>query len=57
MGAIMWQKKTTSNTTGGASLMGSYPYPKNGIITIDYEFILIFKKLGTPKTITIWFKD
>jgi site-specific DNA-methyltransferase (adenine-specific) len=45
----MWQKKTTSNTTGGASLMGSYPYPKNGIISIDYEFILIFKKLGTPK--------
>jgi len=49
MGAIMWQKKTTSNTTGGASLMGSYPYPKNGIISIDYEFILILKKLGTPK--------
>jgi len=49
MGAIMWQKKTTSNTTGGASLMGSYPYPKNGIISIDYEFILIFKKLGVPK--------
>lgn len=49
MGAIMWQKKTTSNTTGGASLMGSYPYPKNGIISIDYEFILIFKKLGTSK--------
>ncbi len=49
MGAIIWQKKTTSNTTGGASLMGSYPYPKNGIISIDYEFILIFKKLGKPK--------
>lgn len=49
MGAIIWQKKTTSNTTGGASLMGSYPFPKNGIISIDYEFILIFKKLGTSK--------
>ena len=49
MGAIIWQKKTTSNTTGGASLMGSYPFPKNGIISIDYEFILIFKKLGTPE--------
>lgn len=48
MGAIIWQKKTTSNTTGGASLMGSYPYPKNGILSIDYEFILLFKKLGTP---------
>ena len=49
MGAIIWQKKTTSNTTGGASLMGSYPFPKNGILSIDYEFILLFKKLGTPK--------
>ena len=49
MGAIIWQKKTTSNTTGGASLMGSYPTPRNGILSIDYEFILIFKKLGTPK--------
>lgn len=57
MGAIMWQKKTTSNTTGGASLMGSYPYPKNGIISIDYEFILIFKKLGTPKKPTNEIKE
>ena len=48
MGAIIWQKKTTSNTTGGASLMGSFPTPRNGILSIDYEFILIFKKLGTP---------
>jgi len=51
MGAIIWQKKTTTNTTGGASLMGSYPYPKNGILSIDYEFILLFKKLGNPSKI------
>ncbi len=50
MGAIIWQKKTTMNTTGGATVMGSYPYPRNGIIEIDYEFILLFKKLGeAPK--------
>ncbi len=49
MGAIIWQKKTTTNTTGGASIMGSYPYPRNGILSIDYEFILLFKKLGRPK--------
>ncbi|MFO7890409.1 MAG: DNA methyltransferase [bacterium] len=50
MGAIIWQKKTTMNTTGGATVMGSYPYPRNGIIEIDYEFILIFKKSGkAPK--------
>lgn len=50
MGAIIWQKQTTTNTTGGASLMGSFPTPRNGILSIDYEFILIFKKLGTPLT-------
>lgn len=46
MGAIIWQKKTTMNTTGGASVMGSFPYPRSGLIEIDYEFILLFKKLG-----------
>lgn len=51
MGAIIWQKVTTSNTTGGATVMGSYPYPRNGIIKIDYEFILIFKKSGKPKKV------
>jgi len=50
MGAIIWQKVTTSNTTGGGVQMGSYPYPRNGILKLDYEFILIFKKLGdVPK--------
>ena len=37
------------NTTGGATIMGSYPYPPNGIVELDYEFILIFKKLGKDK--------
>jgi len=46
MGAIIWQKPTTMNTTGGATIMGSFPYPRNGIIKIDYEFILVFKKPG-----------
>lgn len=50
MGAIIWQKVTTSNTTGGGVQMGSYPYPRNGILKIDYEFVLIFKKPGdAPK--------
>jgi site-specific DNA-methyltransferase (adenine-specific) len=49
MGAIIWQKMTTSNTSGGAFIMGSYPYPRNGILKIDYEFILLFKKPGKPK--------
>lgn len=50
MGAIIWQKTTTMNTSGGGAIMGSYPYPRNGILKMDYEFILLFKKLGkAPK--------
>ena len=50
MGAIIWQKTTTMNTSGGGAVMGSFPYPRNGILKLDYEFILIFKKLGNaPK--------
>jgi DNA modification methylase len=51
MGAIIWQKKTTMNTTGGATIMGSYPYPPNGLVEIDFEFILIFKKPGPAKKV------
>ena len=46
MGAIIWQKTTTMNTSGGGAIMGSFPYPRNGILKMDYEFILLFKKLG-----------
>ena len=53
MGAIIWQKATTMNTTGGGAVMGSFPYPRNGILKIDYEFILIFKKLGNPPKPTL----
>jgi len=57
MGAIIWQKVTTCNTTGGATIMGSFPYPRNGILKIDYEFILIFKKLGNPPRVTKEIKE
>lgn len=50
MGAVIWQKVTTCHTTGGATVMGSFPYPRNGILKLDYEFILILKKYGaSPK--------
>ena len=57
MGAVIWQKVTTSNTTGGAIIMGSYPYPRNGILKLDYEFILIFKKQGVSPKITFEQKE
>jgi DNA modification methylase len=52
MGSIIWRKKTTMNTTGGANIMGSFPYPTNGIVEIDYEYIHIFKKPGKPKKVS-----
>ena len=48
MGQIIWQKITTTNTTGGASIMGSFPYPRNGVVKLDFEYILLFKKPGKP---------
>ncbi|MDW8184894.1 MAG: DNA methyltransferase [Anaerolineae bacterium] len=51
MGAIIWRKKTTMRTTGGATVMGSFPYPPNGIVELDYEFILLFKKPGRPPSV------
>jgi modification methylase len=49
MGSVIWRKKTTVNTTGGAVVMGSFPFPPNGIVELDYEHILLFKKPGKPK--------
>lgn len=57
MGAVIWQKVTTCNTTGGATIMGSFPYPRNGILKLDYEFILIFKKPGTAPKVSAAIKE
>jgi site-specific DNA-methyltransferase (adenine-specific) len=45
---IIWHKISTTNTSGGCSLMGSIYFPRNPIPTQEHEYILIFKKL-TPK--------
>jgi len=47
MGQIIWQKVgTVRRPSGGASVMGSFPTPRGGIVEYDYEYIIIFKKLG-----------
>ena len=46
MGSIIWQKPTSMHTTGGDIVMGSFPYPRGGIVKIDFEHILLFKKIG-----------
>lgn len=37
--------------------MGSFPYPRNGIVKLDYEFILLFKKLGNPPKVSKQIKE
>lgn len=53
MGAIIWQKVTTCNTSSAATVMGSYP--RNGILRIDYE--LIFKKPGKSLKVSAEIKE
>lgn len=52
MGSIVWQKPTSMHTSGGQKVMGSYPYPRNGIVKIDFEHILLFKKGGKAPTVS-----
>jgi len=50
LGSIIWKKIPTTKTSGGASVMGSYGYPRNGYVSYNYEYIAIFKKRGkAPK--------
>lgn len=48
LGNIIWQKISTTKTTGGCSWMGSIYYPRDGYITYEHEYIMIFKKSGSP---------
>jgi site-specific DNA-methyltransferase (adenine-specific) len=46
MGTIVWRRIGNSEGRGGGGVLGSYPYPPNGLPKFDYEYILLFKKLG-----------
>jgi len=46
MGSIIWQKISTTNTSGGGAWMGSMYYPRDGHVTYEHEYILLFRKLG-----------
>lgn len=46
MGNIIWHKISTTNTTGGGSLMGSMYFPKDGHVTYEHEYILLLRKRG-----------
>lgn len=46
MGSIIWRKISTTKTTGGGALMGSMYYPKDGHLTYEHEYILLFRQSG-----------
>lgn len=47
LGSIVWRKVSTTRTSGGASVMGSYPYPRAVYPCFENEFLAIFRKPGT----------
>lgn len=50
LGNIIWRKITNTKTTGGCTWMGSIYYPRDGYVTYEHEYIMIFKKQGkAPK--------
>lgn len=57
LGGIIWQKITTTKTTGGCSWMGSIYYPRDGYVTYEHEFILLFKKNGKARGPTLDAKE
>lgn len=46
MGTIIWQKVTNYAPSGGGLVMGSWPWPGGGLVKIDFEYILLFRKKG-----------
>lgn len=46
LGNIIWQKISTTKTTGGCCWMGSIYYPRDGYVTYEHEYIMLFKKAG-----------
>ena len=46
MGSIVWQKISTTRTSGGGQWMGSMYYPKDGHVTYEHEYILLFRQQG-----------
>ena len=56
-GSIVWQKVSTTKTSGGGVFMGSYPHPRNGMVTYNNEFIAIFRKPGKPPKVSKELKE
>ena len=46
MGSIIWQKMSTTRTTGGGVWMGSTYHPRDGQVTYEHEYIILLRKQG-----------
>ncbi len=46
MGNIIWEKVSTTRTTGGGVWMGSTYYPRDGHFTYEHEYIILLRKPG-----------
>ncbi len=46
MGNIIWQKISTTKTTGGGSWMGSTYHPRDGHVTYEHEYVILLRKRG-----------
>lgn len=46
LGSIVWRKVSTTHTSGGATVMGSYPFPRAVYPCFENEFVAIFRKEG-----------
>lgn len=46
MGNIIWEKISTTRTTGGGVWMGSVYHPRDGHITYEHEYIILLRKTG-----------
>ena len=57
MGCIFWHKFNNIRSSGGSIMMGSYLFPRNGVVKVFNEFILIFKKLGKPEKVSKEIKE
>ena len=49
LGNIIWHKVTNTKSSGGGSWMGSTYYPRDGYVTYEHEYILIFRKDGKAR--------
>lgn len=57
MGEVVWRKVSTCRPSGGGRVMGSYPYPRNGVFVFNYEYILVFRKQGAPPRVESEIKE